>query len=157
MNKNIITDIIKDETIMKKTLFILFTFLAAFRLFAATEDTDFSAGVDRYAIYIGCNDGGKERDRLLYAGSDAQSFQKIMSEIGGVQDSNSFILIDPSKDKIDDNLDKWKYNKTTRKLDWISNEGGKCHQIVVETENTPFRSGSFNVCSRELKNDKHEI
>ncbi|MBO4858270.1 MAG: caspase family protein [Treponema sp.] len=91
---------------MKKTLFILFTFLAAFRLFAATEDTDFSAGVDRYAIYIGCNDGGKERDRLLYAGSDAQNFQKIMAEIGGVQDSNSFILIDPSKDKIDDTLDK---------------------------------------------------
>ena len=91
---------------MKKSIFILLTIFTAFKLFAATENTDISAGVDRYAIYIGCNDGGKERDKLLYAGSDAQNFQKIMSEIGGVQDSNSFILIDPSKDKIDDTLDK---------------------------------------------------
>ena len=91
---------------MKKTLFILLIIFTALKLFAATENTDISAGVDRYAIYIGCNDGGKERDKLLYAGSDAQNFQKIMSEIGGVQDSNSFILIDPSKDKIDDTLDK---------------------------------------------------
>ena len=30
-------------------------------------------------------------------------------------------------------------------------------RVNMETENTPFRSGSFNVCSRELKNDKHEI
>lgn len=91
---------------MKKSIFILLTIFTAFKLFAAAEDTDISAGVDRYAIYIGCNDGGKERDKLLYAGSDAQNFQKIMSEIGGVQDSNSFILIDPSKDKIDDTLNK---------------------------------------------------
>lgn len=91
---------------MKKSIFILLTIFTAFKLFAAAEDTDISAGVDRYAIYIGCNDGGKERDKLLYAGSDAKNFQKIMSEIGGVQDSNSFILIDPSKDKIDDTLDK---------------------------------------------------
>ena len=91
---------------MKKSIFILLTIFTSFKLFAATENTDISAGVDRYAIYIGCNDGGKERDKLLYAGSDAQNFQKIMSEIGGVQDSNSFILIDPSKDKIDDTLNK---------------------------------------------------
>ena len=50
---------------------------------------------------------------------------------------NPVRLVDPNGEEIDDNLDKWKYNKTTRKLDWISNEGGKCHQIVVETENTP--------------------
>ena len=51
--------------------------------------------------------------------------------------NNPVKLVDPNGEEIDDNLDKWKYNKTTRKLDWISNEGGKCHQIVVETENTP--------------------
>ena len=50
---------------------------------------------------------------------------------------NPVKVVDPNGEEIDDNLDKWKYNKTTRKLDWISNEGGKYHQIVVETENTP--------------------
>ena len=49
---------------------------------------------------------------------------------------NPVKLVDPDGEEIDDNFDKWKYNKTTGKLDWISNEGGRCHQIVVETKNT---------------------
>ena len=49
---------------------------------------------------------------------------------------NPVKLVDPNGEEIDDNLDKWKYNKTTGKLDWISNEGGRYHQIVVETQNT---------------------
>ena len=90
---------------MKKILFVLITLFTTFQLFAA-EEAGSSTGVDRYAIYIGCNDGGKERDKLLYASTDAQNFQKIMSEIGGVQDSNSYILIDPTKERIDDTLAK---------------------------------------------------
>ena len=50
--------------------------------------------------------------------------------------NNPVRCVDPNGEEIDDNLDKWKYNKTTGKLDWISNEGGRCHQIVVETQNT---------------------
>ena len=50
--------------------------------------------------------------------------------------NNPIKLVDPNGEEIDDNLDKWKYNKTTGKLDWISNEGGRYHQIVVETQNT---------------------
>ena len=49
---------------------------------------------------------------------------------------NPVRCVDPNGEEIDDNFDKWKYNKTTKKLDWISNEGGRCHQIVVETKNT---------------------
>ena len=49
---------------------------------------------------------------------------------------NPVRLVDPNGEDVDDNLDKWKYNKTTGQLSWYSNTGGKCHQIVVETENT---------------------
>ena len=49
---------------------------------------------------------------------------------------NPVKLVDPNGDEVDDNFDKWKYNKTTGELSWYSNTGGKCHQIVVETENT---------------------
>ena len=49
---------------------------------------------------------------------------------------NPVKLVDPNGEEVDDNLDKWKYNKTTGQLSWYSNTGGKCHQIVVETENT---------------------
>ncbi len=94
---------------MKRAIFIFIASCILLPLSAASYNTanlDNTAGVDRYAVYVGSNDGGKERERLLYAGSDAQSFQKIMSEIGGVQDSNSYVLIDPSKEKIDDTLAK---------------------------------------------------
>ena len=50
--------------------------------------------------------------------------------------NNPVKLVDPNGEEINDNLDKWKYNKTTGKLSWYSNTGGKCHQTVVETENT---------------------
>ena len=51
---------------------------------------------------------------------------------------NPVKLVDPNGEEIDDNLDKWKYNKDTKKLTWVSNAGGKYHQTVVETENTSF-------------------
>lgn len=71
------------------------------QMFAVTISDDTVSGVNRYAVYIGCNYGGKSRERLLYAGSDAQSFKVAMSEIGGVTDDNSRILIDPSKENVD--------------------------------------------------------
>ena len=49
---------------------------------------------------------------------------------------NPVKLVDPNGEEIDDNLDKWKYNRDTKKLTWVSNTGGKYHQTVVETNNT---------------------
>ena len=92
---------------MKKLILITISLLCLSEVFAAATDTEeTTSGVDRYAIYIGSNKGGKGREQLLYAGSDAQNFQKAMSEIGGVADSNSYILIDPTKESIDDTLGK---------------------------------------------------
>ena len=60
-----------------------------------------SAGVERYGLYIGSNDGGKGQQHLLYAGSDAVAFQKIMTEIGGISKSNGILLLDPTKEDVD--------------------------------------------------------
>lgn len=88
---------------MKKILsFISVLFVYSLsQIFAVTVSDESVSGVDRYAIYIGSNYGGKSRERLLYAGSDALSFKNAMSEIGGVTDSNCKVLIDPTKDNID--------------------------------------------------------
>ena len=92
---------------MKKSILITIALFCLSQAFAATSPADENTnGVERYAVYIGSNKGGKGREQLLYAGSDAQNFQKAMSEIGGVSDSNSYILIDPSKEAIDDTLNK---------------------------------------------------
>jgi len=50
--------------------------------------------------------------------------------------NNPVKLVDPNGEELDDNLDKWKYNRDTKKLTWVSNTGGKYHQTVVETFNT---------------------
>ena len=85
------------------TLFLCSAVFLCSVVFAEPADTS-SAGVERYAIYIGSNSGGKNNSRLLYAGTDAMSFQKTMSEIGGVPESNSILLLDPSKENVDDAL-----------------------------------------------------
>ena len=85
------------------TLFLCSSVFLCSAVFAEAADSN-STGVERYAIYIGSNSGGKNNSRLLYAGTDAMSFQKTMSEIGGVPESNSILLLDPSKENVDDAL-----------------------------------------------------
>lgn len=82
---------------IKKIALIAFLTLAAAPFFAESE----SAGVERYGLYIGSNDGGKSHERLLYAGSDAIAFQKIMTDIGGISKSNGILLLDPTKEDVD--------------------------------------------------------
>ena len=82
---------------IKKLALIASFALAAAPFFAESE----SAGVERYGLYIGSNDGGKSHQRLLYAGSDAIAFQKIMTDIGGISKSNGILLLDPTKEDVD--------------------------------------------------------
>lgn len=88
---------------MKKTIFILAmsVILSSTALFAQYNDGE-SSGVERYAIFVGSNDGGKKNQRLLYAGTDAIAFKKTMSEIGGIPQTNGILLLDPSKSDLDD-------------------------------------------------------
>ncbi|MBQ7618781.1 MAG: caspase family protein [Treponema sp.] len=82
---------------IKKISLIALLALAAAPMFAESEN----AGVERYGLYIGSNDGGKSHQRLLYAGSDAIAFQKIMTDIGGISKSNGILLLDPTKEDVD--------------------------------------------------------
>lgn len=81
-------------------------FVSIFGLFLISGfSAVFASGVERYAIYIGSNKGGNGRSELLYAGSDAQNFQKVMKEVGGISEENSFLLINPNENDIDEALD----------------------------------------------------
>lgn len=59
------------------------------------------SGVERYGIYVGSNKGGDGRTQLSYAGSDAKNIRKVMADIGGIPEENSFLLLDPDKNEID--------------------------------------------------------
>ncbi|MCA9689359.1 MAG: caspase family protein [Myxococcales bacterium] len=53
-------------------------------------------GVRRFALIVGANDGGPERARLRYAGSDASSLSAVLRRHGGVAPADRVMLLDPT-------------------------------------------------------------
>jgi hypothetical protein len=53
--------------------------------------------VRRLALLVGVNDGGAERVRLRYAVSDAQSFDKVLGELGGVAPADRRLLLETGR------------------------------------------------------------
>lgn len=56
--------------------------------------------VKRYAILVGANDGGDERAILRYAETDAKTIAAVFSDIGGIENNNSILLLNPNKDTL---------------------------------------------------------
>ena len=146
---------------MKRFIFITLALLCLSQAFALnTEET--TSGVDRYAIYIGSNKGGKGREQLLYAGSDAQNFQKAMSEIGGVSESNSYVLIDPSKESIDSTLNEISRKITTsqstaKRSEFIFYYSGHSDENSLLLGDTPYDYSALKAAITEVPSDIHVV
>lgn len=54
----------------------------------------------RIALIVGVNDGGPGRVQLRYAGSDARSLARVLTEVGGMRRADEIVLIDPGVDKL---------------------------------------------------------
>lgn len=50
----------------------------------------------RFALLVGANDGGQERELLRYAATDAELLGRALSELGGVDERGIVVLVDPS-------------------------------------------------------------
>ena len=153
---------------MKKILFTALIFLSFTQIFAATIDdagpmgSENSNGVDRYAVFIGSNKGGKGREQLLYAGSDAQNFQKTMVEIGGVTDSNSYILIDPSKEKIDETLNQISTkistsSSTAKRSEFIFYYSGHSDENALLLGDVPYDYSTLKAAITNVPSDIHVV
>lgn len=152
---------------MKNKLFIsiLTIFLFNFTIFAANSienDENLTNGVIRYAIYVGANDGGKERERLLYAGTDAQSFKKAMTEIGGVEEENSRILINPSKQNIDEAIsevsDKINSNAdVAKRSEFIFYYSGHSDENALLLGETVYDYSELKAAITEVPSDIHVV
>lgn len=59
----------------------------------------------RFVLAIGSNHGGKERETLLYAGSDARSFSQVLIEMGGVDAEDVSLLENPTPRQLDEALE----------------------------------------------------
>ena len=152
---------------MKNKLFIsAFTiFLFNFTIFAANsieKEENLKNGVIRYAIYVGANDGGKERERLLYAGTDAQAFKKAMTEIGGVEEENSRILINPSKNNIDEAIsevsDKINSNAdVAKRSEFIFYYSGHSDENALLLGETVYDYSELKAAISEVPSDIHVV
>ena len=147
---------------MKKLIFLSTILFCITPIFATTSTEEETTGVERYAIYIGSNKGGKNREQLLYAGSDAMNFQKTMSEIGGVSEGNSFILIDPNKEKIDETLSQIskKINSGeshAKRSEFIFYYSGHSDENALLLGDIPYDYSSLKTAITEVTSDIHVV
>jgi len=56
--------------------------------------------ISRYAIISGSNEGGKDRLSLKYAQSDARMISSVFSELGGLDKSQSTLLLEPTPEEL---------------------------------------------------------
>jgi len=66
-------------------------------LIASTAHAERQHQTRRFSLIAGANDGGGDRVRLRYAGSDAASMAKVLSELGGVAAGDQLLLLDPDR------------------------------------------------------------
>ena len=145
---------------MKRLIFITLTLLCLSQFFAATDEN--VSGVDRYAIYIGSNKGGKGREQLLYAGSDAQNFKNAMSEIGGVTEANSFVLIDPTKERINATLNEISRRIVTseshaKRSEFIFYYSGHSDENSLLLGDVPYDYSALKAAITEVPSDIHVV
>src|SRR5689334_14527211 len=55
-----------------------------------------SAMADRFAIVIGNHQGWKDEEPLKFAEQDAMRIQEVLTDLGGVRESNAILLLDRS-------------------------------------------------------------
>ena len=70
----------------------------------ASEDAGIT--VRRLCILVGANDGGKGREILRYAVSDAKNLRRVLTTMGGVDEEDCLLQIDPSRARLLDGLDR---------------------------------------------------
>ena len=59
----------------------------------------------RFGIFIGSNNGGRDRVQLRYAVSDARSMSRIFSSMGGISQTDNIILVEPAMAEVNRQLE----------------------------------------------------
>ena len=150
---------------MKKTYIKLFILSAALAMtqgigFSSEKNSDAST-VERYAIYIGSNVGGNNR-KLLYAGTDATSFQNTMAKIGGIRKSNSVLLLDPAKDDVDNAMEYIstlieKNKENARRSEFVFYYSGHSDENALLLGKNKYDYSSLKASISKVPSDVHVV
>lgn len=68
---------------------------------SATSGSSGSTGsTRRVALVVGINDGGPERVKLRYAGTDARALARVLGDLGGVETGDRVVLLEPTPEQL---------------------------------------------------------
>jgi hypothetical protein len=118
---------------------LVLTFFLGILSFVPGQD----AGVRRFALFVGANDGGDDRVTLRYAVSDAARVADAMFSVGGVQPGDSRLLRDPDGATID------------RTIQWIAREADRAKGEVRRVEFLLYYSGHSDEQGLLLGNERY--
>ena len=62
--------------------------------------------IRRFALIVGANDGGPERVSLRYAARDAQAFDRVLEQLGGMAPEDRLLILDPKRAQLMGGLDQ---------------------------------------------------
>ena len=113
------------KTVLKKGGFAVFLFLTYSSLLFASD----GAATRRFGIFIGSNNGGRDRAVLRYAVSDARSVSGVFASMGGISVEDSVFLIEPGIAEIN------------RQLERLGRLSGQAKQNSQRTELVFYYSG----------------
>jgi hypothetical protein len=85
-----------------------------------------AAGLQRFALVAGANDGGTGRVRLKYAVSDATRFGHVLKDLGGVEAPNAILLQQPTRAQLEEGL-----RQLGRRVEAARRQGGTRTEVVV--------------------------
>jgi hypothetical protein len=74
--------------------------LAPLPAVAAPPEPPPAAPTRRVALVVGINDGGPERVKLRYAGSDAKALARVLGDLGGVDAADRVVLLEPTPEAL---------------------------------------------------------
>lgn len=84
--------------------------------------------IDRYVFAISANNGGYDRPQLRYAETDAKSFASVLSQMGGVNKKNVYLVKEPTVNLLQKQIDA--LDKELKKEKSLNNTN-QLHQEVL--------------------------
>ena len=118
--------------------------------------------VERYAIYVASDDGGPGLERLRYARSDAKRLASTMGEIGGISARNTIMLVDPTKDDIQNAFDTLtdtirKNAGHARRTEFLFYYSGHSDEKALKLGNETYDYGKLKSDLGRVPSDVHVV
>ncbi len=146
-----------------QVIFLVLICIFSINLFAIenSENSDV-VSVERFALYVAANNGGKEREVLRYAESDAEKLKTAMQEIGGVSSENSIILKEPNPAEVEFALQEFakkvsSAKKTARRTEFIFYYSGHSDENALLLGEETFGYSQLKSSINSVPSDIHVV